>query len=295
MQKTGVNQKKRSKQQVKKIIPVVVFFVFIIILTIAEPVCSDDRIVFSNHLRNTKTGKAMIAAAEQKTVQGESDASDSTEEDDLDFLEDEEDEAPTVIKDTWEPFNRAMFQFNDKLYFWLLKPIAIGYGTILPSPIRIGIKNFLYNVLVPVRFANCLLQGKWKKAEAEFSRFMICTSFGIAGFMNPVKDYPELNPSAEDFGQTLGAWGLNNGIFINWPFLGPSTIRDSVGRVADLPLNPTFAVSRLDVSIAVASVRLVNNASFRIGDYEAIKEAALDPYVALRNAYVQNRNKKVAE
>ena len=137
-------------------------------------------------------------------------------------------------------FNRAMFVFNDKLYFWVLKPVASGYRVVVPTPVRVSIKNFFFNLLMPVRLVNCLLQGKGKAAAGEFGRFVANTTVGVLGLFNPAKDYPHLNPPVEDFGQTLGYYSVGNGIYIIWPLFGPSTLRDTVGSIGDWALNPVF-------------------------------------------------------
>jgi phospholipid-binding lipoprotein MlaA len=273
---------------VKYVFPVAVLFALVATICIPDSALSSSLVVSSDQIPDSKSSKKPEAVISQEK------AEDDVTEEDLDFS-DEEEEALVLVPDPIGGWNRAMYRFNDKLYFWFLKPIAIGYRTVIPSIVRTGIKNFLYNVTVPVRFVNSLLQGKWKKAEAEFSRFMICTTYGVLGFGNPIKNYPDLNPGAEDLGQTFGAWGIENGFYIVWPFLGPSTFRDSVGLVGDFFLDPTFIVNRLDVTIAVWSVDLVNKTSFRIGDYEAIKEAAIDPYISIRDAYIQNRIKRIEE
>ena len=129
-----------------------------------------------------------------------------------------------------EPFNRAMYHFNDKLYFWLLKPVAQGYGKVVPEAARVGVSNFFANLAFPIRFVNCLLQANFEGAAAELGRFTVNTLWGVGGFLDPAssKDI-NLSKQDEDFGQTLGAYGLGQGFFINWPIFGPSSPRDTVG------------------------------------------------------------------
>lgn len=215
-----------------------------------------------------------------------------------------EDEASQAVADPIEGFNRAMFTVNDKLYFWVLKPVATGYRYVLPTPVRSSVKNFFYNLLGPVRFVNCLFQGKWRAAEGEFCRFTVNTTAGMLGFFDPAKDNPKMNPHEEDFGQTLGYYAVGNGCYIVWPIFGPSTLRDTVGAVGDWALNPFSFMKLINVdagaltsdttNVAMYCIRTVNDVSFRIGDYETLKNAALDPYEAFRNAYIQNRNSKIA-
>ncbi|MEW6670983.1 MAG: VacJ family lipoprotein [Thermodesulfobacteriota bacterium] len=206
-----------------------------------------------------------------------------------------EEENPGYVADPIEPWNRAMFHFNDKLYFWILKPLAKGYRAVVPRLARTGVQNFFANLTAPVRFMGCLLQGKGDAAGGEFSRFFMNTTVGVLGFGNPAKDYPEMNPPEEDFGQTLGSYGIGNGFYIVWPFIGPSTLRDSIGRLGDSFLNPVSYVRPLEAYLGVRSFDTVNDTSFRIGDYESIKDAAITPYEAFRDAYIQHRKKKINE
>jgi phospholipid-binding lipoprotein MlaA len=142
---------------------------------------------------------------------------------------------------------------------------------------------------------NCILQGKGRAASAELTRFLINSTVGVLGFGNPAKRWSELSPKAEDLGQTLATYGIGDGFYIVWPILGPSTLRDSVGRVGDWFLNPVSYVHPTEAYLGIRATETVNETSFRIGDYESLKEAAIDPYVAFRNAYIQHRKKKVKE
>lgn len=190
-----------------------------------------------------------------------------------------------------------MFEFNDKLYFWFLKPVAQGYKAVFPEGARVSVKNFFSNLKSPIRFFNCLLQADFSGAVSELGRFVVNTVWGIGGLMDPAssKDI-SLRKQDVDFGQTLGVWGVGQGFYIVWPFLGPSSPRDSLGTVGDYFLYPVSYVNDVAPWYAWLGVRgyeEVNRTSFSIGDYEALKEAAIDPYVAIRDAYVQYRWKKV--
>jgi phospholipid-binding lipoprotein MlaA len=200
-----------------------------------------------------------------------------------------------TVSDPLEPFNRGVFYLNDKLYFWVMKPVAQGYSVIVRAPARTGIKNFFYNVAAPVRIANNILQGKARAAEAEWARFLYNATIGLLGFGNPAGKHPELNPDEEDMGQTLAAYGLGDGFYLVWPLLGPSTLRDTAGMVGDRFLSPVAFVERWQDSLALSATKEVNNLSFRIGDYEALKKAALDPYESFRNAYIQLRQSKIRQ
>lgn len=203
-------------------------------------------------------------------------------------------EAKPEIADPLEPFNRAMYHFNDKLYFWLLKPVAQGYGKVVPEAARVGVSNFFANLAFPIRFVNCLLQANFEGAAAELGRFTVNTLWGVGGFLDPAssKDI-NLSKQDEDFGQTLGAYGLGQGFFINWPIFGPSSPRDTVGLVGDGFLTPYTYLSPWYAGAGTRGYDMVNDTSLKIGDYESLKGAAIDPYVAIRDAYVQYRLKKV--
>ena len=142
------------------------------------------------------------------------------------------------IKDPIEPINRAFFQFNDKLYFWVMKPIAVGYSFVTPEPVRIGVNNFFYNLSFPVRFINCLLQGKGLAASDEVVRFFINSTVGMAGFLDVATNKLEIKKNEVDLGLTFGRWGMGPVFYINWPILGPSTLRDTVGFAGDAFLYP---------------------------------------------------------
>jgi phospholipid-binding lipoprotein MlaA len=219
----------------------------------------------------------------------------ASEDDDSGLLEDEQTDAPPQVRvaDPLEPWNRAMFVFNDKCYFWVLKPVAQGYKVVMPELFRRGIKNFFYNLGMPVRLVNCVLQGKGRGAAGEGGRFLYNTTVGVLGFGNPAAKYPFLNPDAEDFGQTLGKYGIGHGIYIVWPLLGPSSIRDTVGFGGDYFLTPTTYVEPMPARVGISGGEKINQVSFQIGDYETFKAAALEPYTSARDAYIQYRKGKV--
>jgi phospholipid-binding lipoprotein MlaA len=216
-------------------------------------------------------------------------------DDDMDGWEIQGDQENALVADPLEPYNRAMFHFNDKLYVWVLRPLSLGYRKVTPQLFRTGISNFFTNLTTPIRFANCLLQGKGKAATAELSKFIFNSTYGVLGFGDLFKDYPEMYPDAEDFGQTLGAYGIGDGFFIVWPVLGASTLRDTVGLAGDYALNPVSYVENTQFRVAITSVDMVNRLSFRIEDIDAAKEAAFDPYEAHRNFYIQLRQSKIGK
>jgi len=208
------------------------------------------------------------------------------------------DEAVGTIADPLEPVNRAFFHFNDKLYFWVLKPVATGYKAVIPEDGRIGVHNFFSNVTTPVRLVNCLLQAKFKDAGNETARFALNTTLGIAGFFDPAKKTFKIDKQEADFGQTLGIWGIGTAFYIDWPILGPSNVRDTVGYVGDLAFDPRTYVAYYFLTAEIVNTGTwtldkVNETSLTLGEYENLKKAALDPYIALREAYSQYRQNKI--
>jgi phospholipid-binding lipoprotein MlaA len=205
-------------------------------------------------------------------------------------------EAPGTIADPLEPLNRAFFVFNDKFYFWLLKPLATGYKAVVPERARLGVRDFFYNLAFPIRFANCVFQGKGDGAFLELGRFLVNTFFGAAGFIDVATASGAFKKYDEDLGQTFGHYDVGPGIFINWPIVGPSSVRDTMGAVGDAFLNPiSILIDPSKYTISLNAFALVNNTSLRLGDYEDLKRAALDPYIAVRDAYYQNRTSKIKE
>lgn len=234
------------------------------------------------------TNKGDIADANEE-------AAEPTAEDDFDLLEEEFAEQMVEVADPLEGLNRIMFGINDILYFWVAKPVAQVYEGVVPEPVRIGIRNFFHNLTTPARFVNCHLQGKVDSADIELKRFLINTTSGILGFGDPARDKMGLEPVEEDLGQTLAVHGFGNGFYMVLPFLGPSTLRDSLGLVGDQFLNPVRYVEPWEVSIGVSGTKAVNEGSFYIGEYETFKSSAVDPYVAMRQAYIQYRTKQIKE
>ena len=194
-----------------------------------------------------------------------------------------------TIADPIEPVNRAMFQFNDKLYFWALKPAAQGYNAVVPQPVRVSVKNFFKNVTMPIRFVNSLLQGKFKGAVDELTRFGINTTIGLVGFFDVAKSRFDLMPQERDLGQTLGVYGMGGLMYIVWPFLGPSTVRDTIGLAGDSFLDPFSYIDPFEAALGVNAYEKLNKTSLTLGDYEDMKAASVEPYIGVRDAYVQYR------
>ena len=184
----------------------------------------------------------------------------------------------------------------------LFKPAAQVYSGIVPVEIRTCVKNFFYNLRFPIRFVNCLLQAKGVKAAEEFATFLLNSTVGFAGIGDVASHYDNLPPSPEDLGQTLAVWGFGNGFYIMLPVLGPYTLRDTARFIDSFFLDPVswlkyekFGGYSWQTTVAITAYDKFNALSFQIDDIDALKEAAFDPYVSVRDAYVEHRNKLIAE
>jgi phospholipid-binding lipoprotein MlaA len=218
-------------------------------------------------------------------------AADFSLEEELDLLD-----TPIVtVSDPLAPWNRAMFQFNDKLYFWLLKPVSQGYRAVVPSLARSGVENFFNNLRTPIRFVSNVLQLKGREATIELGKFMINSTWGVLGFGNLFASNPETTIPDTDLGLMLAHNGVPSGPYVVWPILGPYTLRDTVGWIGGLALDPVTYFNSTAVSLGSRSVYMINYYSFRIGDYEGILDASIDPYLATRDAYLQYRAEKAKE
>lgn len=187
------------------------------------------------------------------------------------------------LRDPLRPMNHAFFVVNDRLYFWAVRPAADGYRFVVPRQARIGVRNFFANLAGIRRGLNCLLQGRTKASGTEFARFGVNTTIGILGLTDPARAWLKLRGIEGDFGQTLGTWGMGPGWFLTWPLLGPSTGRDTLAWPLDAVLDPATFIP------GAGLIKKINHVSLNPGEYEDLIESALDPYVAVRDAYHQHR------
>lgn len=209
---------------------------------------------------------------------------------------DDYDTAPVAsIADPIEPWNRFWFRFNDIFYLHIAQPVYKGWQYVTPQFFRTGMSNLFYNILFPTRFINSLLQGRPLEAGVEFSRLMmnVMGGAGLVDLASRKKTIVPVDPSGEDFGQTLGRWGIGQGFYIVWPFIGPSSVRDTFGRIGDAFTSPLFYLDPWELSLG-------SNVAFRFNDlndvlpsYIDLKSIAVDPYIAMREAYVSMRRAQV--
>lgn len=196
-----------------------------------------------------------------------------------------------LINDPLEPFNRGVFWVNDKLYFYLLKPVAKGYRLVLPRQARISVNNVFVNASTPVRAANNLLQFKFHNFATELYRLIINSTIGLGGLFDPAAALTGVEKvDDEDFGQTLGSYGAGHGFYLVLPIIGPSSLRDATGRVVDSFAEPIRHADLRDLEyFGVKLFQAVNSLSLDRDTYEGIVRDSLDPYLFVRAAYAQRR------
>ena len=216
--------------------------------------------------------------------------------------------------DPWEPFNTSIFEFNRQVDRFVLKPVAKGYNFIMPDMVQVGISNIFSNLRFAPRFLNNVFQGKLKGAGIEMGRFLINSTVGVAGFFDVAKEIDLVTPE-EDFGQTLGFYGVKPGPYLVLPLLPPFNVRDFTGFLGDIALNPINWLvapiievdgvpsviahkNRMTSTIVQMGARvgeIINERSRNLEKFQGVEEATLDLYTAVRNAYLQTRAKAVKE
>jgi phospholipid-binding lipoprotein MlaA len=198
--------------------------------------------------------------------------------------------------DPWEPFNEKMFEFNRNLDRYVLKPVAKAYNVIMPEPFQLMISNGFDNISFVPRFVNSALQGKWGGAGRELSRFVINSTAGIAGLFDPAKDYWGIQKSREDFGQTLGVWGMSPGPYLILPFLEPLTVRDGIGKFVDTFMDPlSYYLPLFWDRLGMKVGDIVNERALNLDLYQGFEESVIDMYSAVRHGYLQRRERLIRE
>jgi phospholipid-binding lipoprotein MlaA len=194
-------------------------------------------------------------------------------------------------EDPWQGYNRFMFEVNDTLDTYTLKPLAKGYQAVTPQFFEDGVRNVFRNMGDVGNLTNNLLQGKLHSAGVDTSRLIFNTTFGLLGFFD-VGTRMGLQRSDEDFGQTLGVWGVNSGPYVVLPLFGPSTVRDAIGKVPDTMLTVTPYIDHVPTRNTVIGVSAINT---RASLLSAERLISGDKYIFIRNAYLQNREFKVKD
>lgn len=198
------------------------------------------------------------------------------------------------VYDPLEGYNRVMTAVNGAFYDYIFYPIAWGYDYVVPDPIQGAFLNFFDNLLYPVRLLNNLLQGDLNGSWSETKRFLINTTLGFAGFSDAASLHFDIPRYQEDFGQTLGAWGVPSGPHIVWPILGHSNLRDSIGLVGDYFANPIGYIDDDATKYSVGGGKELNEFSVYLDEYNALK-LKNDPYAFSRDLYYMQRQKAISE
>ena len=260
----------------------------------------------STETQNNTEGNTQDNPENQENNEQDSTGFEDSYDDNSAFLDDEPAEQKLEISDPLEFINRPIHKFNHFFLTYLMRPAAIGYDFVVPKFIRLGLSNFADNIHMPVRLINSSLQGKFAGAGRELGRFGINTSVGLAGLFDPAKGWFDIDPSNESFDQTLGVWGLEPGIYLNLPFLGPSNTRDLSGFTVDLFLKPEpwvlgYAVFPEEPGYATLAGMgaytffWLNDFSMDPNQYHDLIDGAIDDYTLLRDVFYQYQRRKVEE
>ncbi len=197
-------------------------------------------------------------------------------------------------EDPWRGLNQRTHAFNEAVDGYVLEPVAKGYDFVVPDVVQTGVGNFFDNLLVPRTVINDLLQGDFREGARHTGRFLVNTVVGIGGLFD-VADGAGLDHDREDFGQTLGRWGVGTGPYFVIPFLGPSTLRDTLALPADYAANPAFWVDEGIITGAATALDLTNRRAGALEEIAENRRTAIDFYVFVRDAYLQNREEHVTE
>lgn len=199
---------------------------------------------------------------------------------------------PADKGDPLEAYNRAMYKFNDAVDRAVVRPVAQAYKDTVPQPVQSGVTNFFSNLDDAWVFVNDLLQFKFEQAVSDLSRLIWNSTVGLFGLID-VATPMGLPKHNEDFGQTLGAWGVGEGPYIVLPFLGPSTLRDTGGLVVDYEYDPLNEVEDNDAYWTAFALRAIDTRAQLLSATKVVEQAAIDPYVFVRDAYLQRRRNLV--
>ncbi len=196
------------------------------------------------------------------------------------------------VNDPIEGFNRSMFGFNEKVDENVLKPVATGYKDVVPSPARTGVTNFHNNFEDAWSAVNSLLQLKLEHTASDTMRVLVNTTIGFGGLLDWGTAL-RLQRYNEDFGQTLGYWGVAEGPYVVWPFLGPSTARDSAALPVDLAVGPGLVIESTAIAISLSALNVVNTRANLLDSSALLDDIVLDKYIFVRDGFLQRRRSQV--
>ena len=197
-------------------------------------------------------------------------------------------------RDPFERYNRAMFSFNKTVDDKVVKPVASGYLSVVPAVIRTAIGNFFSNIGDVWTAVNNYLQGKPREGTSDVARVVLNSTFGIVGLID-VATPAGLTRHEEDFGQTLGVWGVKSGPYLVLPLFGASTVRDGLAKPVDLYADPVNAIESVRVENSARALRIVDDRAALLDSTRLMEDAALDPYQFVRDAYLQRRESRIRD
>ena len=190
--------------------------------------------------------------------------------------------------DPWEDWNRKVFAFNEQLDARVIKPVAKVYSNVVPELVRDGVSNFFANAADAWSAINNLLQGKFEGAGRDLTRVGTNTVFGIFGVFDVASEMG-IDHQYEDFGQTLGHWGVGAGAYVVWPLFGPSTVRESFALPLDRAVSPALVINDGSAQVGITVLQIINLRASLLGASNVLDDIALDKYTFVRDAYLQRR------
>lgn len=198
------------------------------------------------------------------------------------------------VRDPWEGFNRKMHGFNNVLDRFVLHPVAVGYDKVVPNPVQSGVSRFFTNLRLPATAINQALQGRPSHAGQSLGRFLVNATVGIAGVFDPATHFGIPRRESEDFGQTLASWGWGDSRYLVMPVLGPRTVRDAIGSVADGQMSLTARIDNSSITDKLMIMQMVDGRA-RLLPMDQVRKDAIDDYAFVRDAWAQRRYRQIEQ
>ena len=278
---------------------------FLLIILLAGTVTSVQAVTASSPNIQNSTQED-VSDSNATSIESEEESFDDFEDEEFDndeFSDEFSADAEEELFDPLSGYNRVMTSFNDNLYVYVLDPVLLKGYNYIPEQARISVNNFFENLYYPVSVVNNIFQLKFKNTGTETFRFAVNSTLGVLGLFDPARSWFGFEPHQEDFGQTLGHYGVGGGFHIVLPFFGPTNLRDLSGDFIDFYVNPIYYVDVRKYNLvnntyqgwAVITYKEFNNMSLYTKEYENVRQDALDLYPFMRDLYEQNRQKQIEE
>ena len=278
---------------------------FLLIILLAGTVTSVQAVTASSPNIQNSTQED-VSDSNATSIESEEESFDDFEDEEFDNDEFSDEFSADIEEELFDPlsgYNRVMTSFNDNLYVYVLDPVLLKGYNYIPEQARISVNNFFENLYYPVSVVNNIFQLKFKNTGTETLRFAVNSTLGVLGLFDPARSWFGFEPHQEDFGQTLGHYGVGGGFHIVLPFFGPTNLRDLSGDFIDFYVNPIYYVDVRKYNLvnntyqgwAVITYKEFNNMSLYTKEYENVRQDALDLYPFMRDLYEQNRQKQIEE